>query len=116
MAPEYADVLKKNLHYFDMLFKWHIENTGRPPEPPQLHSLVIPTKPENVFRKEEEIWRITFQGDSIALKDTKGLRYIAYLLSTPEKECHVFDLIAAVDGVPAEATNDCSVSDESGQI
>jgi hypothetical protein len=106
VATEYADVLQKNLHYFAELFKWHIENTGRPPEPPQLHSLVIPTKPENVFRKEVEIWRITFQGDSIALKDTKGLRYIAYLLSTPEKECHVFDLIAAVDGVPAEATND----------
>ena len=40
------------------------------------------------------------------MKDTKGLRYIACLLSIPEKEFYVFDLIAEVEGIPSGAANE----------
>jgi hypothetical protein len=68
--------------------------------------MVMPTMEENVFRNEGDVWRISFKGKSIALRDTKGLSYIACLLSTPEKEFHVFELITEVEGMPAAEPNE----------
>jgi hypothetical protein len=98
VPTEYADVLKKNLHYFAELFKWHIVNTGKPPEPPPLNLIATTPISENSFRKDGEVWKIIFQGKSISLKDTKGLRYIAFLTGHPRKEYHVLDLVSEVDG------------------
>jgi len=94
----------------------------------------VETPCENyVFCKQEDFWNIVFEGKSILLKDNKGLHYIACLLSKPERECHVFDLLAEVEGIPAEATKDdystmsqqqiekeynltCSFPDDAGDI
>jgi class 3 adenylate cyclase len=55
------------------------------------------------FRQEGEYWTIVYEGSAFRLKDTKGLRYIAELLRSPERELHAFDLVALAndDGHPA---------------
>lgn len=64
---------------------------------------------ENAFRREGELWSLTFAGVTVRLRDSKGLHDIAALLARPGREVHVFDLVAATDGaavgpgVPARA-------------
>jgi len=106
VARGHADELKLYLGFFAEYFKRHIEAFGQAPTSSPFHLTGPPTASENVFSKEGEVWRITFKGKSVALKDTKGLSYIACLLSTPEKEFHVFELIAEVEGIPVDDAND----------
>jgi hypothetical protein len=106
VAREHANELKLYLGFFAEYFKRHIEAFGQAPKSPPFQPTYTPTVSENVFRNEGEFWRITFKGDSITLKDVKGLSYIACLLSTPEKEFHVFELIAEVEGMPAAEANE----------
>jgi pSer/pThr/pTyr-binding forkhead associated (FHA) protein len=47
------------------------------------------------FKREADYWTITFDGEVLHLKDNKGARYIAELLSHPGTEFHVLDLVAA---------------------
>jgi hypothetical protein len=49
----------------------------------------------NLFRQEGEYWTVVFDGSVVRLKDTKGLRYLARLLTHPGREFHVVDLEAA---------------------
>ncbi|MGE0827664.1 MAG: response regulator [Candidatus Binatia bacterium] len=53
---------------------------------------------ENFFRQHGEFWTIGYQGTHFHLKDTKGVRYLSYLLAHPHKDVHVLDFIA-LDGV-----------------
>jgi hypothetical protein len=50
----------------------------------------------NVFRREGEWWTLAYAGRVTRLRDTKGLGDIARLLSSPERELHVLELV----GVP----------------
>jgi tetratricopeptide (TPR) repeat protein len=71
--------------------------------PPPVHTGRVDgdqTKP-NVFRQEGDYWSVSFQEHTVALRDLKGLHYLARLLAHPGREFHVLDLVAA--GVaPAE--------------
>jgi hypothetical protein len=49
----------------------------------------------NLFRQEGEYWTVRYQGSVARLKDAKGLRYLARLLSDPGREFHAVDLAAA---------------------
>ncbi|MGH7319993.1 MAG: ATP-binding protein, partial [Candidatus Rokuibacteriota bacterium] len=49
----------------------------------------------NVLRREGEWWTLAFAGRAIRLRDAKGLRDIARLLATPEREVHVLELLGA---------------------
>jgi hypothetical protein len=53
------------------------------------------------FRRDGDIWTLQFNGRCIQLRDSKGLRYLAYLLERPHREVAARDLIWAVDGPPA---------------
>ncbi len=55
---------------------------------------------EERFVREGEFWDIAYDGQSLRLRDVKGLRYIAFLLAAPGREVHVLELVAAVDGAP----------------
>jgi len=49
----------------------------------------------NVFRRNGDYWTISYgEGPPFRLKDAKGLRYIAHLLSCPREEIHAGDLVA----------------------
>jgi tetratricopeptide (TPR) repeat protein len=54
----------------------------------------------NIFRREGDYWSVTFDGRTVRVRDLKGMRYVARLLSDPGREYHVLDLVAAerVDG------------------
>ncbi len=47
------------------------------------------------FHAEGEYWSITFAGETVRLRDLKGLRYLARLLGQPGREFHALDLAAA---------------------
>ncbi|MBI2911041.1 MAG: transcriptional regulator [Chloroflexi bacterium] len=57
---------------------------------------------ENVFRREGDYWAVTFEGQTVRLRDLKGMRYLASLLTYPGREFHVLDLVAGESGRPAE--------------
>jgi hypothetical protein len=52
--------------------------------------------PIALFRREGEYWDVRYGTESARLRDTKGLRYIATLLSAPRREIHVMELAQAV--------------------
>lgn len=57
-----------------------------------------------VLRREGDYWSLTGGTVRVALRDGKGLRHLARLLSTPAREWHVLDLVALAGGaVAAEA-------------
>ena len=49
----------------------------------------------NVFRWEGDYWRIVFDGKTILLRDSKGMRYLATLLRQPREQVHSADVHAA---------------------
>jgi len=55
--------------------------------------------PDAAFRREGDIWTIAFAGETVRMRDAKGLRYIAMLLAAPGSEIHAGDLVGAVEGV-----------------
>jgi hypothetical protein len=63
----------------------------------------VPEIGRKVFRREGEYWTVCYQGTVVRLKDAKGLRHLAWLLTHPGREFHVVDLEAA-EGQAAPAT------------
>ena len=60
-----------------------------------------------VFRREGDYWSITFEGDAVRMKHSKGLAYLATLLRRPGQEVHALDLaIEGGDGVTSAAAGD----------
>ena len=51
------------------------------------------TRRSNVFRLEGEYWTIVYDGDAYRLRDTAGLRYLAYLLQRPADKVAAAGLI-----------------------
>ena len=49
----------------------------------------------NVLRWEGDYWTIVFDGKTVRLRDSKGLRYLAALLRRPGQHIHAADLQAA---------------------
>ncbi|MEX1006861.1 MAG: AAA family ATPase [Acidimicrobiia bacterium] len=54
--------------------------------------------PLAVFRRDGELWTLTYAGRTVALRDSKGLRDISWLLGQPETEIHVTEIVAATEG------------------
>ena len=68
------------------------------------------TKPRSealMLRRDGDIWRLDYRGQSAGIKDSKGMQMLATLLAAPEKDIHVLDLVA-----PGGA----SVSSDSGSM
>jgi hypothetical protein len=55
----------------------------------------------NVFRRVGDIWNISFEGKTVQLRDTRGLRYLAQLIVEPGCERHATTLITAEAPAPA---------------
>ena len=47
-----------------------------------------------VFSRRTKTWLVGYRESRFELSDTKGLRYLARLLSQPDRELHVLDLVA----------------------
>lgn len=50
---------------------------------------------EALFRREGDYWSIAFEGQTVRLRDLKGMHYLARLLAEPGTEFHVLELVAA---------------------
>ena len=48
-------------------------------------------------------WTVAFDGDSVRLRDSKGLRYLAYLMMRPGVEVHALELADEREPSTAEA-------------
>jgi DNA-binding response OmpR family regulator len=72
---------------------------------------------DKVFHREGEYWTIAYQGTVCRVRDTLGLRYLAFLLSAPHRQVHVLDLVASVESSLENAApegKDPAVLEESG--
>ena len=58
-----------------------------------------------VLRKSGEFWTVGHNGAEFHVKDSKGLAYIAHLLSNPGAECHVLDLVRIGGDAPPDNPN-----------
>jgi hypothetical protein len=57
----------------------------------RLRRLTAP--PANVFRRDGQVWTLTYQGTSAHLPDSKGLRDLAALLAAPGEQVHAVRLL-----------------------
>ena len=55
------------------------------------------------MEREGEVWRITAEGRTIRVKDTKGLAYLADLVARPGQDLHVTQLAELADSVTGDA-------------
>jgi len=58
-------------------------------------ALRAPATRRGVFRREGDYWTLSWHGNVVRLKHTKGLYYIAYLLAHPGRQVLARDLAAA---------------------
>ena len=58
----------------------------------------VATIETNVIRREGDYWSVVFEGRTVRVRDLKGIRYLAQLLTRPGRELHVLDLVAAETG------------------
>jgi tetratricopeptide (TPR) repeat protein len=58
-----------------------------------------------VFRREGEYWTIAFGGDSLRVRDSKGMGYLARLFAAPGKEMHAMDLAGGGGGDAARVAH-----------
>jgi hypothetical protein len=58
---------------------------------------------EAVFRRAGDIWTLAYGGVTVQVKDAKGLRDLAALISRPGEMLHVRELLGAADGRPTVA-------------
>jgi tetratricopeptide (TPR) repeat protein len=63
----------------------------------------------DVFRREGDYWSVIFAGLTVRVRDLKGMRYLARLLSDPGREFHVLDLVAAEAGPDVTGHGDRTV-------
>jgi pimeloyl-ACP methyl ester carboxylesterase len=68
----------------------------------------------NILRRDGEYWTVAYDGLVVTVRDTKGVRDIARLLASPQRELHALDLVgegsAAGGSVSAEAALDAGLS------
>lgn len=57
----------------------------------------------NTFRREGDYWTVASSPTTLRLKDSKGLAYLARLISEPNREFHVLDLVGGAN--PKEITS-----------
>lgn len=75
---------------------------GAPPPPLPSQAKKIPPVETNEFRKEGDVWKITYKGQTVRLRYSNGLHYIAYLLQKPGGIMDVMTLVHAVAGREAD--------------
>jgi len=66
------------------------DETGRPPP---THT---PDSRVNVMRREGDAWLVIFDGTSVRLNDSRGLRYLALLIHHPGREFHSVEVVTAI--------------------
>jgi hypothetical protein len=81
--------------------------SAAPPERVEHHDAhgEQPVASVNIFRREGDYWSVSFEGHTVRVRDLKGMRYLARLLTDPGREYHVLDLVAAETGSVAQVAS-----------
>ncbi|MBI4516178.1 MAG: AAA family ATPase [Deltaproteobacteria bacterium] len=58
-----------------------------------------PGRAANVFRRDGEFWTVAYAGETVRLKDCRGLRYLGQLIQHQGRALHVLELVATVNGL-----------------
>jgi hypothetical protein len=69
------------------------QTAAMPPSPPAREVRAGSTAEEHRFCREGDYWSVVFDGRTTRLRDAKGLRYLARLLTQPGREIHAIDLV-----------------------
>src|SRR5215213_5297895 len=77
---------------------------------------VSATTETNVFRREGDYWSVAFEGRTVRVRDLKGMRYLAQLLTHPGREFHVLDLVGAETGQRMAPGDAGEVLDERAKV
>ncbi len=64
-----------------------------PPSPPAREVRAHSSTAEHRFCREGDYWSVAFDDRTTRLRDAKGLRYLARLLTQPGREIHALDLV-----------------------
>jgi pimeloyl-ACP methyl ester carboxylesterase/class 3 adenylate cyclase len=51
-----------------------------------------------VFRREGDVWTVTWAGRTVRLRDARGFAYLAVLLRHPDRELHATDVVRLAGG------------------
>jgi len=68
--------------------------SGRAPHPP----VDAFSKAANIFKKEHELWQMSFEGTTVALTEVKGYLDLVRLLADPGRELHCMEIMGGADG------------------
>jgi tetratricopeptide (TPR) repeat protein len=60
----------------------------------------VPPSDASVFCCEGDYWLVVFAGQTVRLRDAKGLRYLARLIAEPGRELTALELVALEAGAP----------------
>ncbi|HEV7652595.1 MAG TPA: AAA family ATPase [Actinophytocola sp.] len=63
-----------------------------------VRSPAVPAGADGTFRLDGDYWTVSYAGQTVRLKNVKGLRDIARLLANPGNEIHALDLVGAPAG------------------
>ena len=80
-------------------------------EGPQASTPVGPDERPNIFRREGDYWSVAFDGQTVHVRDLKGMHYLALLLADPGREHHVLDLVAAESDQAADPLRSAAFGD-----
>jgi hypothetical protein len=69
-----------------------------------------------VLASDGKWWVASCGGTSVRIRDTKGLRYLAALVSRPGNERHVLDLVDMVEGVAPCGGSDRRALGDAGEL
>lgn len=65
---------------------------------PYLKTIMLSHKEDNqadyMFKREGDSWSVCFEGNHINVNNSLGMTYIAYLLSKPDEDVGIFELVA----------------------
>jgi hypothetical protein len=75
-----------------------------------------PSARRTVLVREAKWWTASCDGSSVRLQDTKGLRYLAELLSGPGTERHALDLVDRIEGLAAADGPDRRALGDAGEL
>jgi hypothetical protein len=77
----------------------------------ELARLLDDRRPDGVFRRDGNVWTLSFDGVTAHMKDAKGLRDLAVLIASPGVVVHATELLGTADRGGADAVLDETARD-----
>jgi len=65
-----------------------------------------------MFRRDGDLWHITYAGASCELREARGLQYIAQLLRHPGRQFHATELVQVAGGIDPSGSDAAGLADQ----